>query len=178
MKTIGLILGMIAVMVTTQAQTNVAVFDEMLRWLNTDPLMQPSACNNGFTAIMTNNTIRTNSSGQIYQYASVGQGNVAGRCRCFNHGNLSEMNLVMQQSFSDRNNFQGGKDEIGYRIFKQGTQINIEITLYTWGNSKYTVRNVEVFKTALGYGIRWRGGDGYQTITLIKSGQGRNDCIG
>ncbi len=178
MRTIGLILGMVAIMATTQAQTNVAVFDEMLRWLNTDALMQPRSCNNGFTAIMTNNTIRTNGNGQIYQYASFGQGNVAGRCRCFNHANLTEMSLGMQQSFSDRNDFQGGKDNIGYRFFKQSTQINVEITLYTWGNAKYTIRGVEVIKTALGYAIRWRSGDSYETITFIKSGQSNNDCIG
>jgi hypothetical protein len=168
---------LLCVMSSVQAQ-NAVVFDEMLRWLNTDPLMQAGSCNNGFSAIMTNNTIRTNGSGQIYQYASVGQGNVGGRCRCFNHGNLAEMNLVMKQAFSDRNYFQGGKDEIGYRFFKQGTQINVEITLYTWGNAKSTVRGVEVLKTALGYAIRWHGGGGYQTITFIKSGQSSSDCIG
>jgi|GEM_PF-2065967 len=163
---------------TVSAQSSTTVFDEMLRWLNTDPLMKAGDCNNGFAALMTNNTIRTNSTGKIYQYASFGQGNVQGRCRCFNHPNATEMNLGMQQSFSDRNNFQGGKDNIGYRIFKQGTQINIETTLYTWGNAKSTVRSVEVIKTSLGYGIRWRAGDGYQTITFIKAGQSSSDCIG
>ncbi|HOY18374.1 MAG TPA: hypothetical protein PLC89_13800 [Haliscomenobacter sp.] len=178
MKNFFFLLVALSISATAQAQnSNVAVFDEMLHWLNSEPSI--NGCNNEFTAILTNNTTRTNSTGKTYQYASFGQGIVVGRCACNTKTNITEMNLTLLQSFSDRNNFQGNKDKVGYRIFKQGSQINIEITSFSWGNGKSLVGAVELIKTALGYGIRWRSGDSYTTITFIKSGDSYSGaCVG
>jgi hypothetical protein len=165
---------MVAIMATTQAQTSITVFNEMLSYLNSGSA--GNNCGTAFTLVMTNNTIRTDANGRIYQYAAYAEGTVDGRCQCFRWPNLTDMRFSVQTRFSDRNRFNGDADSEDWRIYRSGNQINIDVTLRTWGNAQYTIRDVEVSKTSLGYALRTKSGNGFTTITFIKGGA--PTCIG
>jgi hypothetical protein len=168
MKKTFLVLPLLIVMSMSQSfSQNVVIFDEMLRFLNQGVGRSEV---NAFDVIMTNNTIRTNGEGKVYQYASFGQGTISSGCF-----EQNQMTYTLSTKFSDRNTFNGANDSETCIIFKENNQVRLRVTNHTWGGTGVTSSGIELFRTGLGgYCMRIRGSDGFSTLTFTRT---KNSCI-
>lgn len=172
MKKSFLTLSLFTLMLTAKGYSqsrNVEVFDEMINYLNQTANTGQYEVN-AFDIIVTNNTIRTNGRGTVYQYAAFGEGKVTFGCIRDN-----QMTFNLTTRFSDRNKFNGATDSETNVIFKENNQVKLKVTSHTWGGTNVTSVGIELFKTGLGgYCMRIKGTDSFSTITFTRS---KDICI-
>ena len=138
-------------------------FEKFKTWFNvSDPNTNAIRAN----MVMTNNTIRKNSKGEIYQYSSFAQ-SVIDR----NLPGITGNELVFErvdQYFSDRDHFKKtANNKITIKIKKNGNNLDVEFVNHTWGGGA-TFRNVEAYQEGLGYFFRFKDGNSYFTISIYR----------
>ena len=155
------------------AQTQVQVFDEMMTFINQSGNIALSNYYASYELMMTNNTIRTDGTGKVFQYASYAYGRVA---RNYGSSPLSELVFLnAQQSFTQgeqKHKFHGEpRDALDIRIYKSGTGVNVDLKLLSWGGGVSTHGVTMISRTRLGGYVIFFIDDkrSFYTITLLGS---------
>lgn len=117
--------------------TQVAVFDKMIRYINSNSSNINEVNYFGYSVMVTNNTIRNSGANTpFYQYCSYMKGY---DIRYVESRPKTELNFnLMDQSFTteygDKFNC-SPRDKTSIRIYKVGSRIKVALTLHSWGNN-------------------------------------------
>ncbi|AEE52419.1 hypothetical protein [Haliscomenobacter hydrossis] len=165
-RIIFLLISMVFVQLPT-AQSQTAIFDEMMGWINNSTVFNPSHNHKGYKMMMSNNTIRNAPSTPTFQYISYTLGSIeraAGSPEKFKE-------LIFKgisHSFIDQDGkVNANRDQIDVRIYKTSTAVKVDIKLLTWGGG-VGVHDATIERTILGgYCLRFKSNQAnYYTIML------------
>lgn len=177
MKTVSFFLLMgilLSINQRVDAQTyDVIVFDEIMAFINRRSNIPGDNNHASYELMMTNNTIRTDGTGKVFQYASYGYGKVG---RSYGSSPLSELVFSnVQQSFTQgdqKQKFQcEPRDALDIRIYKSGTVVKVDLKLLSWGGGVSTHIVYPISRTRLGgYVLQFIDDKrSFYTITLLGS---------
>lgn len=149
------------------AQSQTAIFDEMMGWINNRSVYNPSHNYKGYNMMLSNNTIRNAPSTPTFQYISYSSSSMsrlAGSSEKFTELNFKDI----FQSFIDQNGkVNANRDRIDVRIYKTSTAVKVDIKLLSWGGG-VGVHDATIERTVLGgYCLRFKSDQAnYYTIML------------